>query len=176
MKIKQRTCAILLLMAGVLYADAPKNTPVISFIDDVPGGVIAGASATLVRNDQGVSFTIHTTGLKSGHVYTVWWVIIEPDGGLIIRNATGTVATHKGEAFFGAHLSVGPTPPADGDVVLVVQGSGNVFDTPRTAEVFLVIRDHGLPVPGLVPIQLTTFNGACNLNVCQNVQAADFLP
>ena len=40
------------------------------------------------------------------------------------------------------------------------------------AEVHLILRTHGLPIPGWVDEQISTFEGGCEVNVCANQQFA----
>ena len=35
-----------------------------------------GAEAQLVRTENGISYSLQTTGLRAGHAYTVWVVVI----------------------------------------------------------------------------------------------------
>jgi hypothetical protein len=41
------------------------------------GPIVAGSSSTLVRSDQGVTMTIHTSGFEPGAAHMVWWVIYD---------------------------------------------------------------------------------------------------
>src|SRR5260370_1629194 len=95
-------------------------------------GAVVG-SAKLVRNDNGITCVIHTSGLVPGDVYSVWWVL--PDE-LLTLNATGGIAGDDGTATFAGHLSTGPIPAADGSVVLS-SGDGS-FDQPRTDTVTVI--------------------------------------
>src|SRR5689334_2207004 len=108
----------------------------------ISNGTVVGA-AQLVRNDNGITCVIHTSGLVPGDVYSVWWVI--PDEALIF-NATGGIAGGDGTATFAGHASTGPVGPVDGSVVLS-NGDG-FFDQPRTDTVIVIIRHHGPPIPG----------------------------
>lgn len=42
---------------------------------DGTDSVVEDAEAILVRMHHGISMSINTTGLESGHAYTIWWVI-----------------------------------------------------------------------------------------------------
>ena len=133
-------------------------------------GTVVG-SADLVRNDNGVTCTIHTSGLVPGDAYSVWWVI--PDESLIY-NASGGLAGSDGTATFAGHASTGPVGPVDGSVVLS-NGDGS-FDQPRTDTVTVIIRHHGPPIPGMINQQTGSFNAGCGSGGCKNVQIATFLP
>src|SRR5713226_1050421 len=60
----------------------------------IGAGTVVG-SAQLVRNDNGITCVIHTSGLVPGDVYSVWWVI--PDEALVF-NAAGSIASDDGTA------------------------------------------------------------------------------
>lgn len=159
---------------------------------------VSGASATLVRNENGASFTLHTSALKPGHAYTVWWVIFNnpqhcsdkllqglqcgigdlnaPEFGLngdprvqsTILRAAGHVVGDDGGAAFAGHLRAGERS----DTVI---GPGLL--NAGGAEVYLDVLDHG-PVdhPGNVDNQLHTFitePGSCN-GYCADDQIAGF--
>lgn len=133
---------------------------------------VAGASARLVSNNNGVSVTMHTGDLIPGHAYTAWWVKIdEPEncatspctGADVLRNvagvksnvahAAGKVAGASGRATFATHFSTGPVPGG---------WFANEFTNPRGAEIHLIIMDHGPALPGLVWNQISTFRGGCS--------------
>lgn len=134
----------------------------------ISNGTVVG-SAHLVRNNNGVTCIIGTSGLVPGDAYSVWWVI--PDESLIL-NAAGGLAGGDGTANFAGHLSTGPIPPADGSVVLS-SGDG-VFDQPRSDTVMVIIRHHGPPIPGSINQQTGSFNFGCGVGGCNNVQKATF--
>jgi hypothetical protein len=148
---------------------------------------IPGSSSTLVRTDNGVSMTLHTSGLDAG-AYTVWWVIfndpsqcsggecgvddvLPPPGnvaaGVSVARATGNVVGGSGKGNFGAALSVGDTSE-------VLFGPG--LTNPRGAEIHLIVRYHGEIIPGMVDEQLHDLNGGCPPNECADVQMALHLP
>lgn len=134
-------------------------------------------SSRLVRSNNGVSFTLRTSKLVIGNAYSLWW-IINDDEGVIFVSATGGVAQCTGEARFAAQLLVSRIPPANGKTI--VAGGGFLFDTPRTAPIQIVIRDHGPailnPMPGLVDEQISTVEGGCNVNMCTDFQIARHIP
>ncbi len=134
----------------------------------IANGTVVG-SAQLVRNNNGITCIIHTSGLVPGDVYSVWWVL--PDESLIL-NASGGIASDDGTATFAGHLSTGPIPAADGSVVLS-SGDGS-FDQPRTDVVTVIVRHHGPPIPGSINQQTGSFNFGCGTGGCKNVQKATF--
>jgi len=78
--------------------------------------------------------------------------------------ATGHVVGDDGQAGFAGQLQVG-NPPGQ-----VMFGSGLL--EAQGAEVHLILRTHGLPIPGWVDEQISTFEGGCEVNVCANQQFA----
>lgn len=128
-------------------------------------------SAELVRNNNGITCVIHTSGLVPGDAYSVWWVM--PDEALIY-NASGGIAGSDGTATFAGHASIGPVGLVDGSVVLS-NGDG-FFDQPRTDTVMVIIRHHGPPIPGGINQQTGSFNFGCGSGGCKNVQKATFVP
>jgi hypothetical protein len=138
----------------------------------VIGALTVVGSADLVRNNNGITCVIHTSGLVPGDAYSVWWVI--PEDGMLVFNATGGIAGGDGTATFAGHASSGPVGPADGSVVLF-NGDGS-FDQPRTDTVTVIIRHHGPPIPGMVNQQTGSFNFGCGAGGCKNVQSATFKP
>src|SRR6516162_121735 len=133
-------------------------------------GVTVG-NAQLIRNNNGITCIIHTSGLVPGDVYSVWWVI--PTEALIF-NATGAIAASDGTATFAGHAATGPIGPVDGSVVLS-NGDGT-FDSPRTDTIMVIVRHHGPPIPGSINQQTGSFNFGCGAGGCKNVQAATFVP
>lgn len=136
----------------------------------IGAGTVVG-SADLVRNNNGITCVIHTSGLVPGDAYSVWWVM--PDEALIY-NASGGLAGGDGTATFAGHASVGPVGPVDGSVVLS-NGDGS-FDQSRTDTVTVIIRHHGPPIPGMINQQTGSFNTGCGAAGCKNVQIATFVP
>jgi hypothetical protein len=160
---------VLLAIATFLSAQSP-NAADQEFVSVkvIGAGTVVG-SAQLVRNSNGITCVIHTSGLVPGDVYSVWWVI--PDEALVF-NATGGIAGGDGTATFAGHASTGPVGPVDGSVVLS-NGDG-FFDQPRTDTVIVIIRHHGPPIPGSINQQTGSFNFGCGTSGCLNVQKATF--
>jgi len=119
----------------------------------------------------GRQITFHATQLKAGHVYTVWFVIVNDPTACattpctaadIILNSeavdsdvtygAGRVAGKSGKASFSGRISAG---------VLSNSWFGNGFTNPRGAEIHLVLNDHGPVIPDLLSNMLTTYRGGC---------------
>ena len=145
---------------------------------------IPGAWSTLLRTGSGVAMNLHTADLPAGTADTVWWVVFnnpqncgpKPSGprcgdadlhatgvDASILHAAGHVVGADGVGNYGARLAVGDTSTA-------LFGPGLV--NPFTADIHLVVRTHGAPIPGLVDDQIHSFNGGCPPNTCTNIQAS----
>jgi hypothetical protein len=184
---------LLALVAAIVAAAPAQGAPATRQVSDVAlfmtPTLVPGARATLVRNDNGVAMTLHTTGLTPGHAITVWWVIFnkpqfcthgmfgarcglgdllafggDPRVESALMYAAGHVIGGAGVGDYGAYLSEGQLTR---DVVF---GPG-IIDS-RTADVHLVVHDHGPAQPGIVNDEIHSF-GICN-PTCIDVQAAVF--
>jgi hypothetical protein len=124
-------------------------------------------TSTLTRTGSGVSFSLATTGLQPGNAVTIWWMAVNPDGGLAVLYAAGHVIDPGGGAEFGGYLQVGD----DRGYQL---GDDRTLEDALGATVYLVVRDHGPATPGTVDDQIRTF-GACN-PACQDLQISEHLP
>jgi len=165
-------CA-LLLGAGSSAQAASTYQSKNLFVMGMPGALVEGA-ATLTSTDDGISYSIYTSGLKQGAT-TIWIVVFNnPEecaggpgacGGSDLGNpdVDGTVIAGgaynvgpQGLANFQGHLAEG-VPPA-GIQVNVPAGTfdGGLVD-PHQAEIHLVVRGHGKPIPGQAVTQFTTF-------------------
>lgn len=134
-------------------------------------GQVPGAGASLVRNDNGISFRISTTGLTPGNAYTLWLVVINNpsacaaspcSAGDILNNAAtasqvgyaaGHVAGGAGRGTFAGSAKVGP---------LSGWLAGRSLDDPYAAQVQLVINDHGPKLPAFMPGMIHTYRGGCS--------------
>ncbi|WP_154446300.1 hypothetical protein [Halovulum marinum] len=165
---------------------------------------IDGATATLVSYDGGVLVDVATAELMPGHGYTMWFVPINAPEACAAAPCTssdvvgnheavqsdvsygaGAIADADGRARFTTHRAAGD---------LVDPWFGHGLQKPMTAEVHVVIRDHG-PMDGLsaaaVEDALTSHAGQCDPGklpdfdgarigmaggyACQNVQDAVFI-
>ena len=155
------------------------TVPVHLFMSSV---VVPGASSMLVRNDNGVTGTVHTDGLTAGNAYTMWFVVFNNPAACVggcgaddlgragvnssVVYGAGHVVGGEGNNFAG-WLGVGDTDGA-------IAGPGLLNS--RGAEIHLIIRNHGPAMPGLIDEQIHSFNGGCPPNSCANVQAAEHKP
>ena len=91
--------------------------------------------------------------------------------------AAGHVVDHNGKGNFAARLSVGDTSGFGGGTdALPPPPFGSGLLNPHGAEVHLVIRTHGAPIPGLVSDQIHTFEGGCAINACDDRQFSVHMP
>ena len=127
----------------------------------------------LVRTDKGVTMTIHTSDLPPGAAHTVWWAIFNnpehcatdpctfadlgnADVQATVLNATGHVIGNDGVGNFAAYLTEGDTS----GLSLPVAFPGDEFGLidARKAQIILVVRSHGQPIPGHVKEQISMYN------------------
>ena len=100
------------------------------------GVITLGAgTATLVRNDSGVSMTLKLTGMVAGHVYSAWWFV----GANPPENAAGAIATPGGRATFAGHLS-----------------EGGILADAMADDIIVRFLYHGPTIPGQIHKQMTT--------------------
>ena len=134
--------------------------------------VIPGSNAKLVTNNNGATMKVNTTALTPGHAVTLWLVVVNnPDacatspctaadilGNTAVVEAqvtygAGHIVGANGQATLAAHLQAGAVP--DGWY------AGQAFTDPTTAEVHLVINDHGPKLPAYMPDMIHTYRGGC---------------
>jgi hypothetical protein len=134
-------------------------------------GPVEGASGTIVRNANGVSFRLSTTQLTPGNAYTLWLVVINNPGacptspcmpvdlfkqelntGAQVSFGAGSVAGVSGRGTFAGHVSTGPLSGWLPD---------RTFSNPLGAEVHLVVNDHGPMLPAHMPGMIHTYRGGC---------------
>jgi hypothetical protein len=79
--------------------------------------------------------------------------------GIGVLYAGGHVIGNNGKFSFGAHLSEGDLSGCQTSAPFV--GACTALADSVTAEVHLVLHDHGPPIPGKVSSQTGTFEGGC---------------
>jgi hypothetical protein len=161
----KRRLLVALIVVGLLSViplsragAATHNTSDVTLLADP--SVVVGSS-TLTRTGKSVSFSLQTTGLTPRHAVTIWWMVVNPDGGVAVLYAAGHVIDEDGTAEFGGSLKVGDTKG-------YVMGDDRSLEDAARATVMLVVRDHGPATPGAVNDQIHTF-GACN-PTCTDLQ------
>lgn len=151
--------------------------------------VIEGASSTLRRTPEGISWTLKTNELEPGHVYTLWVAafnnpdacedgcgpddLFRPDVAATVAYGTGRVIGPNGEATFSGHLQEGDTSgfPLDSPFVGIPGQHLGLVDASQ-ADILFVVRDHGEVIPGRVSEQLSRYSGGCDVNNCVDAQFA----
>lgn len=163
-----------LVLAGPqLVAAGPANTQrtTVSWHPQSGTGPVDGAWAQLVRNDSGATFSFHARELNPGHVYTLWFIIVNDPAACattpctaadVILNSEGVnsdvtygaghVVGKSGRATFSGHISAGDLPNS---------WFGNGFTNPRGAEIHLTLNDHGPMIPEMVSNMLHSYRGGC---------------
>lgn len=149
------------------------------------GNMVRGA-ATLTRTLNSVEARVYTSELRKKAAYTVWWVIWndpsecsddcgEDDIGVTgnsVFHAGGFVTGTDGTANVNVHVDGGDI----GDGVQVLIPGGLAESNGFGAEIHLVIRSHGRVRKGLAADQISTVEGACDVNNCFDHQGAVFMP
>ena len=172
--------------------DLEQQLSVSDMINPTDHTTLTGGS-TLLRSKQGLSMTISTTGLNPS-AHTIWWILFNnpkmcdtpdecgaadlpppfgsgspshvADVGTSAVNATGLVVGPDGAGNFSASLKEG-TPPAG---VNVIFGPG--LTDAQGVEVHLLVRDHGVPIAGMVGDQISQLTGGFPCDTCGNKQAS----
>ena len=130
-----------------------------------------GARAKLTRTPNGISYAINTRNLRAGHAYTVWVLVINnpaacaaspcvptdilknPETQSQVTYGAGHVVGSSGAAGFGGHIARGALP----DGWLPGQG----LDDPLSAEIHLVLNDHGPKIADFMPGMIRTYRAGC---------------
>lgn len=170
---------VLSILLAAAVAAAPAATQTADAFDFATMSDVGDSS--LLRNDNGIlaETTIH--GAAPG-VYTMWWVVwntpegcnipfacveedlFNPNAGLAIGYAGGTIVDDNGQLHIAAHLREGATLTGfaypEFQAIGVQLNETTMIDA-RHAEVHLVVRYHEEKIPGMVSTALLTFNGAC---------------
>jgi hypothetical protein len=162
-------CSMLVGGTAVARSDR-QSSPVMWHPQTGLSGQVGTATATIVRRDDGLSLRFSTSGLRPGHAYTLWFVAINnPDacaatpcsGPDILQNpatdsqvtyATGHVVAGSGRATLAASFRAGSI---DGWLPDFELGD------PRTAEIQLVLNDHGTVLDGYMPEMIKTYRAGC---------------
>lgn len=190
---------------GAVAEPAQRTTTGVVWFGQSGRGLVADASASLVRTSSGVSASLSTNGLQPDHAYTLWIAVVDnpaacptnPCSPAVVNLDSevegqttyggGHVVGASGRAGFAVHIPVGPI---DGWL------PHRVFDNPMGAEVHLILNDHGPKLNDYMPDMIQTYRGGCSddspflpffpstaladgepgPNVCLLSQVAVFLP
>jgi hypothetical protein len=152
--------------AGVIRTIGVAADPMVLALPGDNTIFIGDGSARLVRNQNGISLNINSTGLIPGNAYTAWFIVFD-DGPFnfdefIVVHAAGRIVGEDGEATFSGHLSKGDIGEANGTDILENVGDGS-YDNPMDSLVFIHIVDHGEAIPGTIPENIHEITGAISL-------------
>ena len=168
------------------------------------GAVTPDANATLVRRPDGVSFRVRTAQLRPHHAYTIWFVVINNPSACAARPCSGpdillNPDTDSQVSYGGGHVSGGSGMGGFAGAFRAgsIEGwlpAGGLWD-PMTAEIQLVLNDHGPMLPAYMPEMTHTYRAGCTdaslpgifpasaradgtpgPNACQLYQVAVFAP
>ncbi len=131
---------------------------------------IVGGTGSVVRSNQGINFNLSTSELVEGNAYTVWLVVINnpsfcaatpctapeifnPESRSQVRFGDGLVAGSSGRGIFSGSVSEGPLSGWLPDGAL---------EDARTAEIHLVVNDHGPAIDEFMPGMVRTYRGGCS--------------
>lgn len=129
-------------------------------------GIAKSASVEIETCARGLSAEVTTAGLPAGPVVTLWWVVLQnpaecdpspcmPKDGIGRWDAVDNVVTHGAEGVVAQ----------DGKLKLsncLPSGSvdqnwfGTTIIKPDSAEVHIVLNDHGPPIPGMAAGMLSS--------------------
>jgi hypothetical protein len=160
------------LIGGTTAARSDRQTTAVMWHPQtgLTGPVGSGAAAQLVRRDGGLSFEMSTAQLRPGHAYTVWFVVINnpqacaaspcsgpdilqnPDTASQVTYGAGHISGKGGRGGFGGSFQVGSLDGWLPDAEL---------SAPRTAEIQLVLNDHGPVLKGYLPEMIQTYRTGC---------------
>lgn len=159
--------------SGVVAASrgGPASSPVYTFA----GALIEGASAHIVRTENGVNFRVDTNSLPPGHASTLWVVIFNdpgkcsttpcnpfdlfnPDAKPDMLYGAGTVVGGSGRVTLAGRTQVGDV---SGSVQAPIGLLSNGLIDPYGAEFHLVVRDHGPVIPEFMPDMIHSLAGGC---------------
>ena len=79
----------------------------------------------------------------------------------------GHVVGNKGTLNYSGHRRVFDTSGFIGGAACA-----DGLTKPQDAAIHLIIRSHGPKLPGQVNLQISTVDGGCDVNVCEDVQGA----
>jgi hypothetical protein len=187
-----------LIVAAVVAIAVPASHP--SQGDVRP---VKGSMATLVTTQDGFFVNLDTQELIPGNVYTLWLVAINEPGAcevspcaspdVLKRSAEtqadvgygGGIIAESEQGRFSSYQPMGELRGA---------WFGNGLQKPQTAEIHLVVRDHGPLLPDMVATMVNTHRGGCTdetvpaalpdpaktdgepgSNACRNIQRVIFV-
>jgi len=199
------TCAVLITQIASAVAEPIRENTVRTHPSQGEVSQIDGATARLVSGETGVFVSMDTDGLEPGHVYTLLMAVMNEPGQCpslpctpqdvlgrsdVVKSdvayAGGAIADTYGAVAFSHYQPVGAFDLGFFD---------NGLSKPNSAEIHLILNDHGPLIEGRELEMLSTYRGGCTdeslpgpmpataraqgsagPNQCRMVQFAQFLP
>lgn len=159
------------MCVAVTHASGGPNT------QDSPDIVFLGGTilVKLTRSENALTANGVIYGLNPHETYTIWWIVGDEAGDLLVLNAAGGVADRFGALTFGTALQTGEYTTGDTTPRVVYLG-GELTNT-DTAYVQFDVLAHGPKIPGRVREQISTLDAGCEPEeFCPTVAAFAFLP
>lgn len=134
-------------------------------------GPVAGATAELVRNSNGISYRLSTPSLLPGHAYTLWLVVVNNPAACAKSPCTAGEITQKsstrsqvrwaaglvsGESGFGTFAGATKEGELSGWL------PDRALENARMGEIHLVVNDHGPVLNEFMPGMIQTYRGGCS--------------
>jgi len=144
------------------------------------------ATAEMNRHKMGIFWLMKTRELTPGDAITVWFCgwndptecvngpgtcgsdpadLEDTVPGSFCWWGNGGIVSNQGEVVIGGVARVNQPP---GEKLF------GELTRPRKAEINLVVKTHGAPIPDQLLEQITTFDGGCAVNQCEELQIAVF--
>lgn len=132
---------------------------------------IEAGLAELITTEAGAMMSFRTAELEDGHVYTVWWVVVNnpsacSESPCPTSDILGKSDLVESDITWGDSLLVDATGRMEFAAFLPAGAMaeswyGNGFTNPMGAEIHVVINDHGPLIPDLAANMLNTYRGGC---------------
>ncbi|NJN83168.1 MAG: heme-binding protein [Caldilineaceae bacterium] len=144
--------------------------------------MIDGAESMLVRSEDGIDVTVHTSGLTDGNAYTVWAMVFnnpeacseegcaasmdDPAVETALFYVTGDFVEDGDDANLSGFVAAGDSSIDMMPGMMAMMGAdapeeGVGLLNPTGAEVHLILLDHGAPIEGIEEEQITTMMAGC---------------
>ena len=177
------TCACVAALTAPALADTPREATVKTHPSQGEVVAVDDANANLLVHDEGFFVSLETDGLTPGHVHTLWLVVINDPAAcydeaaveakqkaaaedcnsrdVLLRTeetqsdvgwAGGVIVGEDGHARFALHQPEGELSGA---------WFGGGLEEASTAEVHLVVNDHGPLIAGREREMLTSYGDGC---------------
>ena len=172
MKLFTLTALTAMALGTGSFADTIETSTVITHPSQGDKTVVAGATARLMRHEDGVFVNFETSGLTPGNVNTLWFVVIndpaqcETPFACVTKDVLKRSDIVKSDVKYGGGLVVGP----DGSAEFAWHQSEGPFEggwfadglmEADDAEIHLVINDHGPLIDGREFEMLNSYRDGC---------------